>query len=76
MYTRFMYFEVMEGGMDAFEFSRAEELSRLPGWQIEQCKAEDDALVTWVANAEVGECFEHRLGYAVRLKDGEEKCTQ
>jgi len=69
MSARFMYFEAEEGGMNTFEFSTAEELSCLCGWGEESCKEDDESLLSWVENSEVGEVFEHRLGYAVKLKD-------
>jgi len=70
----FMYFEGQEGGMTAHTIDGAlgaEHFSRsLYGWMTPDCADIDAALCAWFDGAEIGDRFKHRLGWAVRVKDG------
>jgi hypothetical protein len=65
----FVYLENQEGGMSEVDFQTADELGFLYGWMNKRCRSEDERLVEWLEEAEVGEKFNHRLGTVVRLKD-------
>ena len=67
---RFMYFENTEGGMNQVEVRDSENIMEcLYGWKRADCFEEDNALLGWMENAEVGDLHYHRLGTLVRLKD-------
>lgn len=68
---RFLYARSDEGGMEDFTVTNANELSEgyLVGWMKGAQKKADTELVAWMAEADVGDLFYHRLGIAVRLKD-------
>ena len=72
--NKFMYFQSTEGGMDAYEIDTAEDfgVGNLYGWMKEQNGADDTAMTVWMTTAEIGEFYEHRLGYLVRIKGSEE----
>lgn len=65
----FVYFESQEGGMGVISATESCDLDGLYGWMREDCEKQDTALVEWMKIAEVGEMYDHRLGYLVRLKD-------
>lgn len=68
---RFVYFENTEGGMSVFDVATESDVRQLYGWMSEDCRKDDEALLLWMATAEVGDAYEHRLGWLVRLKDTE-----
>lgn len=64
----FTYFEEIEGGMTTtFNIQTANDLKFLQGWDPET--TDDRDLLLWMYEARVGEIFEHRLGYLVRVED-------
>lgn len=66
---QFMYFESTEGGMETSVFRGQNDLPYLYGWMSDHCQDADTAMVTWMETAEIGDVFDHRLGYLVRIKD-------
>jgi hypothetical protein len=64
----FIYFEEYDGGMYLNEGSSPESFG-LIGWMRGDCVKDDTELMQWAENADVGDYFSHRLGYAVRVKD-------
>lgn len=69
MTKQFIYFENQQGGMGTIMFSDPHDLKCLYGWMRTDCVEDDSALIAWTETAEVGEMFNHRLGYCVRLKE-------
>lgn len=65
----FRYFESDEGGMNDCLVHSKEDLEHLYGWMSESTKKVDSEMVKWMDIAGVGECFNHRLGVLVRIKD-------
>ena len=63
----FFYFESQEGGMGVITFSDPTDLKSLYGWMRAGCVKKDEELLAWIGIAEVGEIFNHRLGYCVRM---------
>lgn len=64
---RFLYCEIIDGGMSSFEHG-VEGPTSLLGWGHKDCEAQDKALLNWLRTAKVGECEEHRLGLCIRLR--------
>jgi len=67
----FIYFESVDGGMEAREVQNADDLQNLWRWMSVQYCIEDRTLVEWMETALVGEFKHHRLGCLVRLVDAE-----
>lgn len=67
----FVYFEVEDGGVHKFDVFNPTDLEHLYCWMKPQygSNVDDTLLLNWMESAEVGEYFDHRLGYLVRLKD-------
>jgi hypothetical protein len=66
----FVYFEMVEGGMEVTEgIESPDDLSFLYRWMDDVCRSEDEALSSWMETAMVGQLYPHRLGYLVRLMD-------
>lgn len=67
----FIYFEVEDGGINKFDVFDQTDLEHLYGWMKPQygSNIDDTLLLNWMESAEIGEYFDHRLGYLVRMKD-------
>lgn len=74
----FLYCLAEEGGMDTFTLSRSDDgepdpianrilLDNLRGWMSRGCEDDDVKLMAFMADAEVGEFFHHRLGVCIRI---------
>ena len=65
---RFVYYQETDGGLERLVFEGCLSFD-LHGWMNKSCEEKDLALLEWALTAEVGEEFEHRMGYCVRLKN-------
>lgn len=72
MSKTFLYCETTEGGMHMQIVHSQKDLATLCGWMDKWCRLVDEALVSWMETAEVGDYYDHRLGVMVRVKDDPE----
>jgi hypothetical protein len=69
---KFIYFEQTDGGMETTYVKTIGDLESIYGWMSKICKKDDEELLNWMMfESEVGEIFNHRIGYLVRLKNGD-----
>lgn len=66
---QFMYFQSTDGGMEVFTVSSPEEFPPLYGWMTTSCACGDRGMLAWMDTAEIGDVYDHRLGYLVRVKN-------
>jgi len=65
---QFLYCEATEGGLTT-HLLHPDSYMPLYGWMTHGCKKYDRALLRWMARAEVGDYYNHRLGVMIRIKD-------
>lgn len=65
----FLYCEATDGGMIDFIVQSPKDLRGVFGWMDENVRDDDEALVAWMEQAEVGQYYDHRAGIMVRLRD-------
>ena len=72
---RFVYCEITDGGMEEviyqFNSNDSVDFRELNGWMSEGCKVNDEKLLKWANESEVGDFYRHRLGncYRVNVKN-------
>ena len=65
----FRFFEAQEGGMDSYKITYLSDLEQIPYWMASTTKQQDQKLLDWMLVAEMGECYDHRMGTCVRVKE-------
>jgi len=64
----FIFFEATEGGMDITEnISSSKNLFFISSWMNGKYKKGDKKMIIWMDTALVGQKYNHRMGYLVRL---------
>lgn len=69
MKKRFKFFQCSEGGMDVFDIYTKEDLEAIAYWMDKTCIKQDNRLIKYMENMEVGDFVKHRMGILVRLKN-------